>query len=103
GGVRVVPGDDLACTLGKGGGRDEVRNERLDLAVVEDHGVGTVAQVAGTHLRVGRGNRIRGHVNDIRRDGERCAEVAGDLVPGVHLIRGDLEGVADGLRVTEEA
>src|SRR4030095_1014992 len=38
-GVRVVPVHDVAHAGGEGCGADEVRDQRLDLAVVEDHRV----------------------------------------------------------------
>ncbi|RRR96902.1 class A beta-lactamase-related serine hydrolase [Glycomyces terrestris] len=58
-GVGVVPGDHLArAQLVGRGAAPELGHERLDLAVVEDHRVGLVAEEARAPVGVGGGDRV---------------------------------------------
>ena len=66
GGIGLEPGDYLAGALGVGDGRREIRDEPLDLAVVEDHAVRLVAQQAGAPVRIEGVDEIRRDVDDLR-------------------------------------
>jgi O-acetylserine/cysteine efflux transporter len=100
--VLVVPGHDLPRALLERDRRDVARHDAAQLGVVEHQRVRLVAQQPGTPVRVGRRDRVRRNVHDIRAHARRRGQRRRDLVPGQHVIGGDVERLADGARVTEQ-
>jgi hypothetical protein len=61
--VRVEPVHDVAHAGGERRGADEIRDQSLDLAVVEDHRVRPVAQPRWAELRCRSADGLRGDVD----------------------------------------
>ena len=100
--VLVVPGHDLPGALLERDRRDVARHEAAQLGVVEHQRVRLVAEQPGTPVRVGGRDRVRRNVHDIRAHARRRGQRRRDLVPGQHVIGGDVERLADGARVAEQ-
>ena len=97
--------DGPAHALVETRGAAEARNDALELLVVEEHGPGLVAQQLPFQVVIRRHG-----VQEIGRDiirlqlhAEHVGDDPVDLAPGQRLVRGDLEGVADGVGVAHQA
>jgi O-acetylserine/cysteine efflux transporter len=102
GGIRVVPGHDLASPLLERDDRSVSGHDGAQLGVIEDHRVRLVAEQPGAPLGVGGGNGVGRHVHDVEvRPGGR-GEGLGDLVPGEHVVGGDVERLAEGARMAQQ-
>ena len=77
-------------------------HDAAQLGVVEHHRVRLVTEQPGSPVRVGRRDRVRGHVHQARGHAERRGQGQRDLVPGEHVVRGDVEGLAERPRVAEQ-
>jgi drug/metabolite transporter (DMT)-like permease len=93
--VLVVPGDDLPRALLERDGGQVVRHDAAQLGVVEHHRVRLVAEQAGPPARIGRRDRVRRHVHDVGAHPGRRRQGSRDLVPGQHVVGGDVERLAD--------
>ena len=85
--------------------RREAGHEPPDLGGVEHGGVADVAEhfarpepVRGHHRE-----QLGGHVHELGLDAKCAGENGVDLVPGVDVLAGDVEDLADGPRVAEQA
>ena len=65
-GVSVVPGDLVVHGVVVGDRRPELRHQPADLAAVEDHRVGLVADQSGPELRCHRGDGLTCHMHQLR-------------------------------------
>jgi drug/metabolite transporter (DMT)-like permease len=100
--VLVVPGHDLPGALLERDRGDVAGHDAAQLGVVEHQRVRLVAEQPGAPVRVGRRDGVRRNVHDIRAHARRRGQRRRDLVPGQHVIGGDVERLADRARVTEQ-
>ena len=104
--VGFKPGDGSCDALLEGNGGDEFRDETFDLGVVEDGGVGLVAEkraaLGGFYLH----DEIAGDMDHLGFDPPAGAGVGHggvDLVPCERFIGGNVNGLADGLVAAEDS
>ena len=98
----VEPRDRPADANGEWYCRLEIRDEGLDLAVVEDYAVGLVPQQCATQRRIHGGEIIRRDVDEPRLDSRGLGDGRVDLVPRQRLVGRDVEGLSDRLGVINE-
>ncbi len=88
----------------KGNGGRKARHQGLDLGVVENYGVGAVAQEAWPQVGTVRGDGFRGHMDQLGiGNPRRPRKQAVDLVPGQVFIRCDGVALAHCLRPAEQS
>ena len=97
-----MPSDDLAGSLLERDDGPVARQHTAQLRVIEHQRVRLVPQQAGAPSGVGRGDHIRGDVDDVGPRSGGVRQGVRDLVPGEHVIGGYVEDVADGAGVAEQ-
>ena len=102
GGISEIPCHDLACAVREGHGCRVVGDQTLHLAVVENCAVCVVSQQAGDPFRPESGDGVRGHVDQLRLDAQRPGHRREDLIPGEHLVGGDVECLADRVVIAQQ-
>jgi O-acetylserine/cysteine efflux transporter len=100
--VRVVPRHDLAGALLERDDGAVAGYDGAQLGVVEDHGVGFVTEQARAPRGVGSRDRVRGHVHDVGGRARGRGQRLRDLVPGEHVVGGDVERLADRPRLAQQ-
>ena len=107
GGVGVKPCDGAADAFSEGDFGIKSGDKALDLRVVEYHAGGLVAGEAAEFVGVAGAEEVGGDVDDLGlefRGLDACGlgSDAIELIPSHDLVRGDVEGVTDGLLVAEQ-
>jgi O-acetylserine/cysteine efflux transporter len=100
--VLVMPGHDLPGALLERDNRPEAGHHAAQLGVVERPRVRLVAEQAAAPARVLRRDHRRGHVHDVGARPGRRGQRGRDLVPGQHVVGGDVERLAPRPRVAEQ-